>query len=81
YSMSYGIISSALSLLLLSAGIVGWHGTFIGIPQRVLLLWMGLFLLVPVSVLVRELIALAILAVYIVLYLYNKKSSRSSKHS
>ncbi|MEM1650401.1 MAG: TRAP transporter fused permease subunit [Sulfolobales archaeon] len=77
YSLTYGITSSALSLLLLSAGIVGWHGTFIGTPQRVLLIGMGFFLLVPVSTLIREIIALAIVAIYVVLYLYNKKSSRT----
>ncbi|MEM1911036.1 MAG: TRAP transporter fused permease subunit [Sulfolobales archaeon] len=77
YSLTYGITSSALSLLLLSTGIVGWHGTFIGTPQRVLLLGMGSFLLVPMSTLIREIIALAIAAIYVALYLYNKKSSRT----
>lgn len=77
YSLTYGITSSALSLLLLSTGIVGWHGTFIGTPQRVLLLGMGFFLLVPMSTLIREIIALAIAAIYVALYLYNKKSSRT----
>lgn len=73
YSLVYGVISSVASLLLLSAGVVGWHGARIDVFQRMLLLAMGSSLLIPTSETIRELIALATMATYVALYLYNRR--------
>lgn len=78
YSLAYGVISSVASLLLLSAGVVGWHGTHIDVFQRALLLVMGSSLLIPTSETVRELIALTTVATYVALYLFNRRRARAS---
>lgn len=75
YSLVYGVVSSALSLLLLSAGIVGWHATSVGLFQRALLISAGFTLLVSISA--REVVALVAVAVYIALFVYNKRRART----
>ncbi|MCX8184675.1 MAG: TRAP transporter fused permease subunit [Sulfolobales archaeon] len=71
FNLIYGLISSILSLLLLSAGIVGWHFSTVGVFQRALLVTMGFILLVPISI--RELIAIVTTVTYIALYIYNSR--------
>ena len=68
YRILYGIANTALSILMLSAGIVGWHGTHIGKAQRVLLVVLGIASLTP-----YEYITPVLAAVYIALYFYNKR--------
>ncbi|MCX8208604.1 MAG: TRAP transporter fused permease subunit [Sulfolobales archaeon] len=71
YSLLYGLASSALSLLLLSAGVVGWHASPLGVTQRVLFVVLGLMLLLPISL--RELTTISAAATYVALYIYNRR--------
>jgi TRAP transporter 4TM/12TM fusion protein len=70
YKMVIGIASSILSILLLSAGIVGWHYTHIGLAQRALLIVLGVAALTQ-----NEFIVIASLIIYIALYLYNRSKA------
>jgi TRAP-type uncharacterized transport system fused permease subunit len=47
YRIFYGLTNSFLSILMLSAGIEGWHYTRIGLPQRLLLIALGILNLAP----------------------------------
>ncbi len=68
YRMAYGIANTALSMLMLSAGIVGWHGTPIGRLQRVVLVVLGMANLTP-----YEQATPLLAAVYVALYFYNTR--------
>lgn len=71
YRMIYGVTNTLLSILMLSAGIVGWHGTHIGLAQRILLIMLGITNLTP-----YEYLTPALAAVYVVLYFYNMRRAK-----
>ncbi|MEM0297170.1 MAG: TRAP transporter fused permease subunit [Zestosphaera sp.] len=71
YRMTYGIANTLLSILMLSAGIVGWHGTHIGLAQRALLVVLGITNLTP-----YEYLTPVLAAAYVVLYLHNVRRSK-----
>ncbi|MGC9068012.1 MAG: TRAP transporter permease [Thermoprotei archaeon] len=68
YRILYGLFNSILSMLMLSAGIVGWHGKEIGKVQRIALVILGVANLTP-----YEWLTPMFALIYIVLYFYNKK--------
>ncbi len=68
YRITYGVANTLLSMLMLSAGIVGWHGTHIGKLQRVLLIVLGIANLTP-----YEYMTPTLAAAYIGLYVYNTR--------
>jgi len=70
YRIAYGVTNTVLSILMLSAGIVGWHGTNIGKAQRILLIVLGIANLTP-----YEYITPLLAATYIALYFYNRRKS------
>jgi len=71
YRIAYGITNTALSILMLSAGIVGWHGTHIGKLQRGLLIALGIANLTP-----YEYITPILAAAYVGLYAYNVRKAK-----
>ncbi len=75
YRLITGVSSTVLTMLLLSAGIVGWHYTKIGKIQRAILIILGVTLLTQ-----NEYIVLVALATYIGLYMYNKRRQRIKSH-
>jgi len=64
----YSVVDALATMLLLSAGIVGWHVKPIPMWQRGVLVALGVACLAPI-----EWITAIALAVYIALYFYNKK--------
>ncbi|MEM2021088.1 MAG: TRAP transporter fused permease subunit, partial [Zestosphaera sp.] len=66
FKIFYGLTNTILSILMLSAGVEGWHGTRIGITQRVALIVLGILNLTPYVIITPLLVA-----VYVLLYLYN----------
>jgi len=75
YRLVTGVSSAVLTVLLLSAGIAGWHYTKIGRIQRAILIILGVTLLTQ-----NEYIVLVALATYIGLYMYNKRRQRIKSH-
>ena len=75
YKLVTGVSSAVLTVLLLSAGITGWHYTKIGKIQRAILIILGVTLLTQ-----NEYIALIALSTYIGLYMYNKRRQRIKSH-
>ncbi|MEM4485336.1 MAG: TRAP transporter fused permease subunit [Sulfolobales archaeon] len=75
YRMLYGVANSLLSMLLLSAGIIGWHGTHIGRLQRAVLIMLGVANLTP-----YEFITPLIAAIYVGTYKYNVRKISKVKH-
>jgi TRAP-type uncharacterized transport system fused permease subunit len=75
YRLVTGVSSAVLTMLLLSAGIAGWHYTKIGRIQRAILIILGVTLLTQ-----NEYIVLVALATYIGLYMYNKRRQRIKSH-
>jgi TRAP transporter 4TM/12TM fusion protein len=75
YRLATGVSSAVLTMLLLSAGITGWHYTKIGRIQRAILIILGVTLLTQ-----NEYIVLVALATYIGLYMYNKRRQRIKSH-
>jgi TRAP-type uncharacterized transport system fused permease subunit len=75
YRLATGVSSAVLTMLLLSAGITGWHYTKIGKIQRAILIILGVTLLTQ-----NEYIVLVALATYIGLYMYNKRRQRIKSH-
>jgi TRAP transporter 4TM/12TM fusion protein len=75
YRLVTGVSSTVLTVLLLSAGITGWHYTKIGKIQRAILIILGATLLTQ-----NEYIALIALATYIGLYMYNERRQRMKSH-
>jgi len=75
YRLVTGVSSTVLTMLLLSAGIAGWHYTKIGRIQRAILIILGVTLLTQ-----NEYIVLVALATYIGLYMYNKRRQRTKSH-
>jgi len=75
YRLVTGVSSTVLTMLLLSAGITGWHYTKIGKIQRAILVILGATLLTQ-----NEYIALIALATYIGLYMYNERRQRMKSH-
>lgn len=76
YRIAYGITNTLLSMLMLSAGIVGWHGTHIDKLQRALLIVLGIANLTP-----YEYITPALAAAYIGLYMYNVRKKKQKLSS
>lgn len=66
YRIVYGVTNTLLSMLMLSAGIVGWHGTHISKLQRALLIVLGVANLTPYEYLTPFLVA-----AYVGLYIHN----------
>jgi TRAP transporter 4TM/12TM fusion protein len=75
YRLVTGVSSTVITMLLLSAGITGWHYTKIGKIQRAILIILGATLLTQ-----NEYIALIALATYIGLYMYNERRQRMKSH-
>ncbi len=73
YRMTYGIANTLLSMLMLSAGIVGWHGVQIGKIQRAILVVLGIANLTP-----YEYITPLLATTYVALYIYNTKHRSAS---
>ena len=71
YKIVYGLTDSLLSMLLLSAGIVGWHGTHIGNLQRALLIILGIASLTP-----YEYLTPFLAVVYVGLYIHNLRRAK-----
>ena len=71
YRMVYGITNTLLSMLMLSAGIVGWHGTHIGKLQRALLIVLGVANLTP-----YEYVTPFLAAAYVGLYIHNIRRTK-----
>jgi TRAP transporter 4TM/12TM fusion protein len=67
YRVAYGLFNSLLTMLMLSAGIVGWHGREIGKLQRLILIVLGIANLSP-----YEILTPIFAGVYVMLYFYNK---------
>ncbi|MEM1604398.1 MAG: TRAP transporter fused permease subunit [Zestosphaera sp.] len=76
YRIAYGITNTLLSMLMLSAGIVGWHGTRIGKTQRALLIVLGVANLAP-----YEYITPALATAYIGLYIHNIRKTKTQTHT
>ncbi len=68
YRVVYGLFNSLLTMLMLSAGIVGWHGREIGKIQRIILIVLAIANLSP-----YEILTPIFAAVYILFYFYNKR--------
>ncbi|MEO3993216.1 MAG: hypothetical protein QN229_02755 [Desulfurococcaceae archaeon TW002] len=75
YRITYGITNTLLSMLMLSAGIVGWHGTHIGKLQRALLIVLGIANLAP-----YEYITPVLVATYVGLYIHNIRKVKTKTH-
>jgi TRAP transporter 4TM/12TM fusion protein len=73
YKVAYGLFNSLLTMLMLSAGIVGWHGREIGRLQRIILIVFGIANLSP-----YEILTPIFAGVYVVLYFYNKLGKKIS---
>ncbi|PUA33421.1 MAG: hypothetical protein B7O98_03080 [Zestosphaera tikiterensis] len=73
YRLGYGVFNTVLTILLLSSGIIGWHGGPIGKPQRILLIALALLNLTP-----YDIITVAALLTYILLYYLNTRSRKAS---
>lgn len=71
YRIVYGVTNTLLSMLMLSAGIVGWHGTHISRLQRALLIVLGVANLTP-----YEYVTPFLAATYVGLYIHNTRRAR-----
>lgn len=75
YRLVQGIAAAALTMLALSSGIVGWLAKPIDVVQRSILIASGIALLLPLPL--KEVLTVAVLLLYIVLYLRNRIAKKA----